>query len=132
MNTEAIDAYLCAVPFTHRTLSGQGKIRYWLRKQSEGGHMFALLETEPHKTHDEERPLLLSFGAGEQYEPLLEEPYFQPAPYLARAGWVALPTVSPIPFARVIDLLRSSYDLTRSKLTSRLRNQIPELKSTIR
>jgi predicted DNA-binding protein (MmcQ/YjbR family) len=47
---------------------------------------------------------------------LTERPGVIPAPYSARAHWVALENEDALPRAEIRDLLRQSYDLVLAKL----------------
>jgi predicted DNA-binding protein (MmcQ/YjbR family) len=62
-------------------------------------------------------PVWLSFKTSdEKFAELLERQDVIPAPYLARAKWVALETREAIPAGELRDLLRESYDLVVAKL----------------
>jgi predicted DNA-binding protein (MmcQ/YjbR family) len=59
----------------------------------------------------------LSFKTSdEKFAELLERQDVIPAPYLARAKWVALETREAIPDGELRELLRESYDLVVAKL----------------
>jgi len=83
-----------------------------------GGKMFAVTPLEP-------APVCLSFKASlENFAELTERPNIIPAPYLARAQWVALETrdaLSPHELAR---LLRESYDMVFAKLPKKARDKV--------
>jgi len=87
-----------------------------------GGKMFAVTPLEP-------APVCLSFKASpENFAELTERPNIIPAPYLARAQWVALQTgdaLSPDELAR---LLRESYDLVFAKLPRKTRDAVSRAK----
>jgi len=86
------------------------------------GKMFAVAPTEP-------APVCLSFKCSEQaFVELTERPGIIPAPYLARAKWVALETQGAIPRQELAELLRASYQLILAKLPKRLR-ETPAQKS---
>jgi predicted DNA-binding protein (MmcQ/YjbR family) len=62
-------------------------------------------------------PVWLSFKASdEKFAELVERQGVIPAPYLARAKWVALETRDAIPASELRDLLREAYDLVVAKL----------------
>jgi predicted DNA-binding protein (MmcQ/YjbR family) len=83
-----------------------------------GGKMFAVTPLEP-------RPVVLSFRASpEMFADLTERPHIIPAPYLARAKWVALESRSAIPQNELASLLRSSYDLVVAKLPKKIRDSL--------
>src|SRR5437899_11718842 len=83
-----------------------------------GGKMFAVTPLEP-------ALVCLSFKASpENFSELTERPNIIPAPYLARAQWVALETrdaLSPHELAR---LLRESYDMVFAKLPKKIRDAV--------
>ncbi len=62
----------------------------------------------------------LSFKCtAEEFAELVERPGVIPAPYLARASWVALETKDALPRAELQRLLRNSYDLVAARLPKR-------------
>ncbi|MGC1620957.1 MAG: MmcQ/YjbR family DNA-binding protein [Candidatus Acidiferrum sp.] len=64
----------------------------------------------------------LSFKASpEQFAELTERPGIIPAPYLARAQWVALETKDALPPEELAPLLRASYDMVVAKLPKKAR-----------
>jgi|SRR5215475_10514739 len=79
------------------------------------GKMFAVTPLEP-------APVCLSFKCSEEsFAELTERPNVIPAPYLARAKWVALETRDAIALAELAGLLRTSYELVLAKLPRKLR-----------
>lgn len=85
-----------------------------------GGKMFAVTALEP-------APVFLSFKCTpEGFAELTERPGVIPAPYLARAQWVALRSEDALPPAEVKKLLRQSYDLVFAKLPKKLQTTLGE------
>jgi predicted DNA-binding protein (MmcQ/YjbR family) len=83
-----------------------------------GGKMFAVTPLEP-------APVCLSFKASpENFAELTERPHIIPAPYLARAQWVALETRDALPRDELAPLLRDAYDLVFAKLPKRAREAL--------
>jgi predicted DNA-binding protein (MmcQ/YjbR family) len=75
-----------------------------------GGRMFCVAGLEPGE-------YCMSFKcAPEKFAELVELEAFSPAPYLARASWVALRSADALPPAELKGLLRQSYDLVSAKL----------------
>lgn len=75
-----------------------------------GGKMFAITPLEPAR-------LWISLKADpEEFAELTERPGIIPAPYLARAKWIAIETPETLPPSEVAALLRKSYDLVLAKL----------------
>jgi len=95
------------------------------------GKMFAHTVLEP-------APVWLSFKATpENFYDLTERPGIIPAPYLARAQWIALETKDALSSAELSVLVRDSYDIivaklpkkTRDSLSTPHRSKPPHLKS---
>jgi predicted DNA-binding protein (MmcQ/YjbR family) len=83
-----------------------------------GGKMFAVTPLEP-------APVCLSFKASpEDFAELTERPNIIPAPYLARAQWVALETKDALPENELARLLRDSYDMVFAKLPRKTRDAV--------
>jgi predicted DNA-binding protein (MmcQ/YjbR family) len=61
----------------------------------------------------------------EEFAELIERPGIIPAPYLARAKWVALESEDARPCAAVERLLRNARDLVFAKLPRKLQTQRP-------
>ena len=70
-------------------------------------------------------PVWLSFKASpESFVELTERAGVIPAPYLARAQWVALETKDAIPANELAPLLRASYEMVVAKLPKRTREAL--------
>ncbi len=80
-----------------------------------GGKIFAIAALEPSG-----RVVSFKVTPGD-FADLTERPGVIPAPYLARAQWVALESEDAIPVAEVKKLLRQSYDLVFAKLPKKTR-----------
>jgi predicted DNA-binding protein (MmcQ/YjbR family) len=82
------------------------------------GKMFAHTVLEP-------APVWLSFKASpDNFYELTERPGIIPAPYLARAQWVALQTKDAISSTELSVLVRDSYDLIVAKLPKKTRDSL--------
>src|SRR5215471_17665463 len=95
-----------------------------------GGKMFAITPLEP-------APVFLTLKAtDESFAELTERPNIIPAPYLARAKWVALENASAVSPQELGSLLRTSYDLVLAKLPKKTRDSLakpmPKRKSSAR
>jgi predicted DNA-binding protein (MmcQ/YjbR family) len=83
-----------------------------------GGKMFAVTPLEPAR-------VCLSFKASpENFADLAERPNIIPAPYLARAQWVALETRDALPRDELARLLHESYDMVFAKLPKKTRDSL--------
>lgn len=88
-----------------------------------GGKMFAVTPLEPAR-------VCLSFKASpENFADLTERPNVIPAPYLARAQWVALETRDALPRDELARLLRDSYDMVFAKLPKKTRGSLLSAKT---
>jgi predicted DNA-binding protein (MmcQ/YjbR family) len=91
-----------------------------------GGKMFAVTPLEPAR-------LWLSLKVDPQdFVDLTERPGVIPAPYLARAKWVAIESAQTLPSLEVAALLRKSYDLVAAKLPRALRESLNNEKPSAR
>ena len=73
----------------------------------------------------------LSFKASdEKFAELVERRDVIPAPYLARAKWVALESREAIPTAELRELLREAYDLVVAKLPNKIQESLGEKTKT--
>ena len=91
-----------------------------------GGKMFAVTPLEP-------APVCLSFKASpENFAELTERPNIIPAPYLARAQWVALQTRDALPPEELARLLRESYDMVFARLPRKIRDAVSRAKPLAR
>jgi predicted DNA-binding protein (MmcQ/YjbR family) len=82
------------------------------------GKMYAVVPLEPAANW-------LSFKCSpESFAELTERAGIVPAPYLARAQWVALTESADLPRAEVKALLRSAYETVLSKLPKKTRDML--------
>jgi predicted DNA-binding protein (MmcQ/YjbR family) len=75
-----------------------------------GGRLYAIVALEPGDTW------LSLKCSSEEFADLVERPRIIPAPYLARALWVALETEDALPRVEVERLLRQAHSLIFAKL----------------
>src|SRR5262249_34276337 len=88
------------------------------------GRMFAITPLEP-------APVFLTVKAtDESFAELTERPGIIPAPYLARAKWVALEHADSVSPQELASLLRLSYDLVLAKLPQKTRDRLASSKPT--
>jgi predicted DNA-binding protein (MmcQ/YjbR family) len=91
-----------------------------------GGKMFAVTPLEP-------APVWLSFKASpENFAELTERPNIIPAPYLARAQWVALKNKEALAPEELARLLRDSYDMIVAKLPKKTREPLFSPRGSVR
>jgi predicted DNA-binding protein (MmcQ/YjbR family) len=90
------------------------------------GKIFAVTVLEP-------APVWLSFKCSpDNFAELTERSGIIPAPYLARAQWVALETRDALPPEELALLLRESYDLVVAKLTKKTRDALSQANTSSR
>jgi len=83
-----------------------------------GGKMYAVAATEPSK-------VCLSFKCNaDDFAELIERPDIIPAPYMARAQWVALESEGALTAAELKQQLRRAYDLVMEKLPKKTRDAL--------
>jgi predicted DNA-binding protein (MmcQ/YjbR family) len=83
-----------------------------------GGKMFAVLRLDPGE-------LAFSFKCTpEQFAELTERPGIVPAPYLARAHWIAFEHADALSRVETKKLLRQSYDLVFAGLPKKVQTEL--------
>ena len=82
------------------------------------GKMFAVTPLEP-------SAIWISFKVTpENFAEYTERPGIIPAPYLARASWIAVESPTILPTPELASLLRSSYDRVVEKLPRKIRESL--------
>ena len=81
-----------------------------------GGKIFALLDRDPGEVWCKVSDM--------SFELLTELPGIRPAPYFARAGWVAISVESPLSGDEVAAYVVEAHRLVAAKLSKRLRVQL--------
>lgn len=116
MDAESLRTCLLSLPDVAETMQWGDNLVYWVGDKAVGGKMFALVSLHP------DHGAVLSFAAGpERFAELVEREGLFPAPYLARAHWVAVERWDTLPAAELKELLRAARDLTFAKLPKRTR-----------
>ena len=104
MEVDWLRRYCMTLPHTTETVQWESLVF------KIGGKIYAIAALEPAATW-------LSFKCSpEDFAELREREGIIPAPYLARAQWVALETEDAIPRPELKGLLRHAYDLISAKL----------------
>lgn len=82
------------------------------------GKLFAVTPLEP-------APVQLSFKCTpEMFAELCERPGVRPAPYMARAQWVALEQLNTLPDSELRDLIAESYRLVWERLPKKRQKEL--------
>jgi len=105
MDIDWIRKYCLSLPHTTETVQWGDDLVFKI-----AGKMYAVTSLEPGDHW-------LSFKCTpDNFARLVEQPGIIPAPYLARAHWVALETVDALPPAEIRKLVRQAHDLVFAKL----------------
>ncbi|MGI4852968.1 MAG: MmcQ/YjbR family DNA-binding protein [Janthinobacterium lividum] len=102
--------FLLKLPRVEETLQWDAVV-FWVGDKAIGGKMFAVLDPEPGGPH------VLSFAVPQDsYHDLLEIEGVRPAPYLARAHWVAVESWKVFPPGDLHQHLQRAYERVLAKL----------------
>ena len=113
MDIDAIRRY--CLRFPHATENVQWGYDLVLKVD---GKMFLVMRLEP-------GPVVMSFKASaENFGELCERPGVRPAPYMARAQWIALEQLNTLPDLELRELLAESYRLVFEKLPKRRQQEL--------
>jgi predicted DNA-binding protein (MmcQ/YjbR family) len=116
MDAESLRAWLLTLPDVAETMQWGETLVYWIPDKAIGGKMFAVISLGSPDT-------VMSFAAGpERFGELVERNGVFPAPYLARAYWVALEEWTAIPAAELKELLVLAREIICAKLPKRTRD----------
>ena len=114
MNLESLREYCLSLP------NATEKMQWECLLFCVGGKMFVLAPLEP-DTYK------FSFKVGEErYAELLEREGVMPAPYLARAKWVAVEEYNTIAPPELREYIREGYELVLAKLPKKVRLELSE------
>lgn len=119
MDAELLRDYLLTLPLVEETMQWGDNLVFWVGHKALGGKMFALVNL-----HRDSRGIL-SFAAGhERFAELVEIEGVFPAPYLARAHWVAVEEWDTLSAPELKSLLRDARSLVEAKLPRRTRETL--------
>jgi predicted DNA-binding protein (MmcQ/YjbR family) len=117
MDAESTRAFLLRLPFVEETLQWGDNLVFWVGDKAIGGKMFALIDL------DGDGRAVMSFAAGpEGAAELLEINGIFPAPYLARAHWVALERWDALRKSELEARLRTAREIVEARLPKRTRD----------
>jgi predicted DNA-binding protein (MmcQ/YjbR family) len=125
MDAERLRAFLLTLPHTVETMQWGANLVFWVGDKAIGGKMFALINLDDpppneHRRTDNPQPLL-SYAAGPtRFAELLELDGLIPAPYFARAHWVAALRWDVFPAAGWQRELAAAHALTLAKLPKKV------------
>jgi predicted DNA-binding protein (MmcQ/YjbR family) len=113
MDAESARTFLLSLPDVAETMQWGDNLVYWVGDKAIGGKMFALVSLTPNRG-------VMSFAAGpERFAELVEQEGVFPAPYFARAYWVAVERWDTLPVRELKDLFRHARELVYEKLPKR-------------
>jgi predicted DNA-binding protein (MmcQ/YjbR family) len=115
MDVEWVRQFCLSLPHTTESLQWGNDLVFKI-----AGKMYAVAALDPGE-------YWLSFKcSAEDFAALTERPGIDPAPYLARAHWVALVNEDALPRAATKNQLRTGYDLVLAKLPKKIRQAMNE------
>jgi predicted DNA-binding protein (MmcQ/YjbR family) len=115
MNAEWVRKYCMALPRTTESVQWGANLVFKI-----GGRIYAIVALEP-ADH------WISFKCSpHDFAELIEREGIVPAPYLARAQWVAVETGDAISIPELKRLLRNAYDLVFAGLTRKIRTELQQ------
>jgi predicted DNA-binding protein (MmcQ/YjbR family) len=110
LNLDWLRSYCKSLPHTTETVQWGADLVFKV-----GGKMYAVASLEP-------APVCLSFKCtAEEFAEITQRPGIIPAPYLARASWVALESEDVLSPAELKRLLKTSYELVLARLPKKAR-----------
>jgi len=116
MDAETLRAYLLTLPDVAETMQWGETLVYWVGDKAIGGKMFAVISLGAPSS-------VMSFAAGpEGFAELVEREGLFPAPYLARAHWVAVERWDTLPARELQSLLERAREIVYAKLPKRTRD----------
>lgn len=117
MDVEQIRERLLKMPHVVETMQWGANLVFWVGDKRIGGKMFALINLEG------DHRAVISYCAGpERYAELLERESIFPAPYLARAHWVAVERWNVFRATEWQSELEAAHAIIRVKLPKRVQN----------
>jgi predicted DNA-binding protein (MmcQ/YjbR family) len=121
MDAEILREYLLQLPHVRETMQWGANLVFWVGDKTAGGKMFALMNL------DEDARAVLAFAAGpEGFAELLETEGVIPAPYLARAHWVAVQHWKVLRADELKMWLEKARGVVYGKLTKKTRAALEE------
>jgi predicted DNA-binding protein (MmcQ/YjbR family) len=119
MDIDGVREYCLALPHTTEKVQWGDDLVFKI-----GERMYAVVALEPGDHR-------LAFKCSpDEFGALVERPGIVPAPYLARAQWVAIETYDALPADEIKRLLSQAYSLTFTKLSKRLQARLTTVDRT--
>jgi len=128
MDAEKMRAMLLKLPHVAETMQWGANLVFWVGDKSIGGKMFAVVDL------DGKGGPVISYAAGpERFAEMVEKDGVIPAPYLARAHWVAVERWAVFRASEWKIELEAAHALIYAKLPKRTRDVLamPDAKKLI-
>ena len=119
MDADLLRSYLLTLPHVEETMQWGESLVFWVGHKALGGKMFAVVNL-----HHEGRAVLSFATTPDRFAELLETEGVIPAPYLARAHWVAIEQWNTLPTPQLKSLLQDARTLVENKLPKRTRENL--------
>jgi predicted DNA-binding protein (MmcQ/YjbR family) len=117
MDAERMRALLLKLPNVVETMQWGANLVFWVGDKAIGGKMFAVVDL------DGKGGPLMSYAAGpERFAELVEQEGIVPAPYLARAYWIAVERWDIFRGTEWISELEAAHAIISAKLSKRTRD----------
>lgn len=118
MDAESLRAFLLSLPDVAETMQWGDNLVFWVGDKAIGGRMFAIINLDA-------AGQVVSFAVGpERFAELVEREGVSPAPYLARAHWVALEKWGTLPVNDLKEQLRHAREIIYQKLPKRTKSAL--------
>ncbi len=119
MDAERMRAMLLQLPHVVETMQWGANLVFWVGDKAIGGKMFAVVDL------DGKGGPVISYAAGpERFAELVEQEVIVPAPYLARAYWVAVERWEIFRAREWQRELESAHALVHGRLPKRVRETL--------
>lgn len=119
MDAERMRTMLLALPHVTETMQWGANLVFWTCDKKIGGKMFALVDL------DGKGGPVISYAAGpERFAELVEREGIIPAPYFARAHWVAVERWDVFRVTEWMNEMTAARTLVFTKLPKRLKNTL--------
>ena len=113
MNIEWVRQHCLSLPYTTEQIQWGNDLLFKV-----GGKMFLVMPLEPAR-------VWLSLKADpEEFAELIENQGVIPAPYMARAKWIAIENERALPRNEVLRLVSKSYEMVFAKLSKKLQAEL--------
>ena len=128
MDAERMRAFLLKLPNVKETMQWGANLVFWAGDKTIGGKMFALINLDEPTGRElagrKPRPVI-SYAAGPaRFDELIEREGLIPAPYLARAHWVAALRWDVFTPTEWREELAAAHERTMAKLPAKVRGML--------